>query len=220
MKRLLSIFLAMMMSFSLTACGNDQVTDAVIDVVADAMIEAITDEQNAAAPTTSTTVSAVPEDSSSAVPPPDSSYDVSPEPSFSDAATAESPAPQQPAEVSLPVEEGEYYYDLEHVVFYLEAFGCLPENYITKNEARKLGWEGGTPERFLEGAAIGGDRFGNREGLLPDGDYTECDLNTDGKNSRGAERLVFSDEGDYYYTENHYESFTQVWVENWEVIWE
>ena len=115
--------------------------------------------------------------------------------------------------------EGEYYYDLENVVLYIEYYGELPDNYITKNEARSLGWEGGTPERYLDGSAIGGDSFGNREGLLPDGKYTECDLNTLGKDSRGAERLVFSDT-EYYYTEDHYESFTQVWVENGEVIYE
>ena len=116
-------------------------------------------------------------------------------------------------------EEGEYYYDLENVVLYIEYYSELPDNYITKDEARALGWKGGTPERYLEGSAIGGDRFGNREGLLPKGNYTECDLNTLGEEERGAERLVFSDT-EYYYTEDHYESFTQVWVENGEVIYE
>ena len=66
---------------------------------------------------------------------------------------------------------------------------------------------------------IGGDRFGNREGLLPEGEYTECDLNTLGEDERGAERLVFSDDGRYYHTEDHYASFTKVWVEDGEVIW-
>ena len=117
------------------------------------------------------------------------------------------------------VEEGEYYYDLEHVVLYLDAFGELPDNYITKKEATSLGWQGGTTERYLEGSAIGGDYFGNRQGTLPEGKYTECDLNTNGQKSRGAERLVFSKDGHYYYTEDHYETFTQVWVENGEVTW-
>lgn len=118
----------------------------------------------------------------------------------------------------VPV-EGEYYYDLENVVLYLEYYGMLPDNYITKGEARALGWEGGTPERFLEGSAIGGDPFGNREGILPAGSYTECDLNTLGADSRGGERLVFSEDGAYYHTEDHYKTFTQVWVEEGEVIW-
>lgn len=120
------------------------------------------------------------------------------------------------------VEEGEYYYDLENVVLYLDAYGELPDNYITKDEARELGWEGGSVEEYLEGGAIGGDRFGNREGYLPDFQgriYTECDLNTDGKDSRGAERLVFSSDGLYFYTEDHYETFVEVWVEQGEVMW-
>ncbi len=115
--------------------------------------------------------------------------------------------------------EGEYYYDLDSVVLYLDAYGELPDNYITKEEAQELGWTGGSVEEYLEGGAIGGDHFGNREGLLPEGNYTECDLNTDGADSRGAERLVFSDDGEYYYTDDHYESFTQLWVEDGEVVW-
>ena len=42
-------------------------------------------------------------------------------------------------------------------------------------------------------------------------------VDTVGKNERGAERLVFTDE-EYYYTGDHYASFTQVWVEDGEVI--
>jgi len=118
----------------------------------------------------------------------------------------------------LPEEDG-YYYDLENVVLYLELYGDLPDNYITKNEARDLGWSGGTVEDYLEGAAIGGDYFGNREGLLPQDDYTECDLNTDGGAPRGAERLVFSDQGEYYYTPDHYKTFIEYTVtEDWEVV--
>ena len=119
-------------------------------------------------------------------------------------------------EKNVPV-EGEYYYDLENVVLYLYYYDELPDNYITQKEARSLGWEGGTPERYLEGSAIGGDSFGNREGLLPEGKYTECDLYTLGKDERGAERLVFTDD-EYYYTGDHYASFTQIWVEDGEVI--
>ncbi len=126
-----------------------------------------------------------------------------------------------PAEDGLP-EEGGYYYDLENVVLYLETYDALPPNFITKAEAKSLGWSGGSVQNYLEGAAIGGDTFGNREGLLPKEQgrrYTECDLNTDGKSSRGAERLVFSNDGLYFHTEDHYESFTQVWVEDGEVVW-
>ena len=121
------------------------------------------------------------------------------------------------------VTEGEYYYDLEHVVLYLDRYGVLPDNYITKDEARALGWEGGSVENYLDGTAIGGDRFGNREGLLPEAagrSYTECDIDTDGQSSRGAKRLVFSNDGLYFYTEDHYETFDELVVtETQEVAW-
>ena len=121
------------------------------------------------------------------------------------------------------VTEGAYYYDLEHVVLHLDRYGVLPDNYITKDEARELGWEGGSVENYLDGAAIGGDRFGNREGLLPEASgrsYTECDIDTDGQSSRGAKRLVFSNDGLYFYTEDHYETFDELYVtETQEVAW-
>ena len=118
---------------------------------------------------------------------------------------------------------GDYYYDLTNVVLYLEVYDELPPNYITKSEARELGWEGGSVEKYKEGAAIGGDSFGNREGLLPEANgrsYTECDIDTDGYGSRGSRRLVFSNDGLYFYTSDHYETFSEVIVtEDYEVIW-
>lgn len=118
---------------------------------------------------------------------------------------------------------GNNYYDVANVVLYLEVYNELPPNYITKSEAQALGWEGGSVEKYKEGAAIGGDTFGNREGLLPAADgrkYTECDIDTHGYSSRGSRRLVFSNDGLYFYTSNHYESFSEVTVtENYEVIW-
>jgi len=119
------------------------------------------------------------------------------------------------------VTEGEYYYDLEHVVLYITAYDSLPDNYITKNEAKELGWTGGSVDPYYEGGAIGGTYFGNYEELLPTGcEYTECDIDTKGKNSRGAKRLVFSDDGHFYYTADHYESFSEVYVnESYEVVY-
>ena len=142
------------------------------------------------------------------MPEPVQTGDPSPEP-----APSEQPA-QAGNEAEKPDEDG-YYYTAEEVVLYLHYYGRLPGNYISKNEARKLGWEGGSVEKFREGAAIGGDRFGNYEGLLPEKDgrgYTECDIGTEGKNGRGAERLIFSDDGLYFYTTDHYESFTELYV--------
>ena len=133
---------------------------------------------------------------------------------------------QDPGEVAakdnLP-EYGEYYYDLENVVLYLEIYDELPPNYITKRQAQEFGWEGGSVEKYKKGAAIGGDTFGNREGLLPKAagrSYTECDIDTNGYSSRGSRRLVFSNDGLYFYTSDHYETFSEVTVtEEYEVIW-
>ncbi len=148
-----------------------------------------------------------------------------PEQELQESEALEEPEQESQESVStadLP-EYGSYYYDLENVVLYLEVYGELPPNYITKKEARELGWEGGSVEDYLEGAAIGGDTFGNREGLLPEAKgrtYTECDIDTKGFGSRGSRRLVFSDDGLYFYTADHYESFSEVTVtEDWEVIW-
>lgn len=115
------------------------------------------------------------------------------------------------------LDEDGYYYDVESVVLYLDTYDHLPGNYITKSEAKALGWEGGSVEDYMEGGAIGGDRFGNREGILPDNSYTECDIDTDGESSRGAKRLVFTDDGQYYYTEDHYDSFTEIIIVDGEI---
>ena len=88
---------------------------------------------------------------------------------------------------------------------------------MTKSEAEDAGWSGGNVERYTgEGTAIGGSRFGNREGLLPKEQgrtYTECDIDTVGENSRGAKRIVFSNDGLVYYTDDHYESFELLYGE-------
>ena len=113
----------------------------------------------------------------------------------------------EPAAV-LP-EDGSYT-TKEDVSAYLIAYGHLPANFITKDEARAAGWQGGSLEPYCPGKCIGGDRFGNREGLLPSAKgrvWTECDINTLGARSRGAERIVFSNDGLIYYTGDHYESF-------------
>ena len=97
---------------------------------------------------------------------------------------------------------------------YIHTYGCLPGNFVTKAEAEDAGWSGGSVEKYIPGAAIGGNRFGNREGLLPDApgrSWTECDINTNGASGRGAERIVFSNDGLIYYTSDHYESFEQLY---------
>ena len=126
------------------------------------------------------------------------------------------PIETEPEETEALLDPDGWYYSAEDVALYLVTYGELPSNFITKNEARDLGWEGGSVQKYLEGAAIGGDKFGNREGILPKASgrqYYECDNDTDGKNSRGAKRIVFSNDGLIYYTEDHYESFILLYGE-------
>ncbi len=107
------------------------------------------------------------------------------------------------------VEEGGSYTSKDDVAAYIYVYGKLPDNFITKKEARELGWSGGSLEPYAPGKCIGGDYFGNYEGILPEnGSYHECDIDTLGKKSRGAKRIIYSDDGRIYYTEDHYESFT------------
>ena len=131
-------------------------------------------------------------------------------------------APAETVEESDPVGEPEEalldengsYTTKEDVAAYLLQYGKLPANFVTKKEAQAAGWEGGSLEAVLPGKCIGGDRFGNYEGLLPSAKgrtWTECDLNTLGKRSRGPERLVFSNDGLIYYTGDHYKSFERLY---------
>ena len=106
------------------------------------------------------------------------------------------------------------YPNKEDVALYIHTYGDLPLNFMTKKQAKDLGWTGGSLEPVAPGMCIGGDWFGNYEGLLPeDREYTECDIDTLGKDSRGAKRIVFSDDGLIYYTEDHYESFELLYGE-------
>lgn len=133
-------------------------------------------------------------------------------------------APEEPAYPAdatgyvenMEIDEAGWYYSADEVALYLHLYGHLPENFITKSEAASLGWEGGSVEPYAPDHVIGGDKFGNREGLLPDAKgryYYECDIDTLGEDSRGAKRIVFSNDGLIYYTEDHYESFVLLYGE-------
>ena len=142
------------------------------------------------------------------------------------------PAPETlPPEVSLEATEPETmptenaqnlldpegsYTTKEDVALYIHTYGELPDNFITKNEARSLGWEGGGLDGYADGMSIGGDYFGNYEGLLPEAKgrtWTECDIDTRHAKSRGPKRIVFSNDGLIYYTGDHYESFELLYGE-------
>ncbi|MBQ5652487.1 MAG: ribonuclease [Peptococcaceae bacterium] len=112
------------------------------------------------------------------------------------------------------VEEG-HYTAPQDVADYLYEFGHLPDNFITKKEARDLGWDSqdGNLDDVAPGMSIGGDTFGNREGILPKEKgrkYYECDVNYEG-GYRGGERIVYSNDGLIFYTEDHYKSFEQLY---------
>jgi len=130
----------------------------------------------------------------------------------------EAPAAEtEPEETAAPLLDEHGTYDSkEDVALFIHLYGRLPDNYMSKKEAEKLGWEGGSLERYAPGMCIGGSRFGNYEGLLPEAKgrtYTECDIGTLGEKSRGARRIVFSNDGLIYYTGDHYESFELLYGE-------
>lgn len=115
------------------------------------------------------------------------------------------------------LDEDGLYSSKEDVALYLFQYGKLPVNFITKQEARGLGWPGGDLRPYAEDKTIGGDRFGNYEGRLPEKrgrTYYECDIDTLGRGSRGARRLVYSNDGLIYYTDDHYGSFTLLYGED------
>lgn len=130
------------------------------------------------------------------------------------AAEASSPAaqsePVQETESKAPIDEDGVYDSKEDVALYIHTYGKLPKNFVTKKEAEKAGWPGGSLEKYCPGKCIGGSHFGNYEGLLPEAKgrkWTECDIDTLGASSRGAKRIIFSNDGLIYYTDDHYESF-------------
>lgn len=128
----------------------------------------------------------------------------------SSAPTSDAPDTSAPSAIDA---DGSYT-SKEDVALYLWTYKRLPKNFLTKNEARDLGWEGGSVEVFAPGYAIGGDTFGNYEEILPPGSYRECDIDTLGRDSRGACRLVYTaDCARIYYTDDHYETFTLLYGE-------
>ena len=127
------------------------------------------------------------------------------------------PAPTEVPATECPIDEDGVYYTKDEVALYIHLYGHLPSNFITKKEAQALGWTGGSLEPYAPGKCIGGDYFGNYEGQLPTKKgrtYHECDIGTLGKSSRGAKRIVFSNDGLIYYTGDHYEHFTLLYGGN------
>lgn len=118
------------------------------------------------------------------------------------------------ASESADIREDGNYSSKEEVAGYIHKYGKLPDNFITKSEAKSLGWDSkkGNLWDVAPGKSIGGDRYSNYEETLPVKKgikYFECDINYSGGH-RGAERIVYSSDGHVYYTNDHYETFSEV----------
>ena len=118
-------------------------------------------------------------------------------------------------EEGTTIDEEGFYTSKDEVALYIHTYGRLPGNYITKNKAMDLGWDAnkGNLWDVTDQMSIGGDRFGNREGLLPDESgrkWFEADIDYEG-GYRNALRIVFSDDGLIYYTDDHYGSFEKLY---------
>lgn len=117
---------------------------------------------------------------------------------------------------SQTIDRNGSYTSKNDVALYIHTYGELPQNFITKKEAERLGWDGGSLEPYAPGKSIGGSYFGNYEGKLPKKKgrtYHECDIDTKGKRSRGPKRIVYSNDGLIYYTPDHYETFELLYGE-------
>ncbi|WP_157876858.1 polymorphic toxin-type HINT domain-containing protein [Streptomyces graminilatus] len=96
----------------------------------------------------------------------------------------------------------------------LRATGKLPGNYVTKAQAAAAGWEPGKAlGNRIPGAQIGGDVFENADGLLPHfpgRTWSEADVGLNNMMKRSKQpgtRLVYSNDGLAYVTNDHYKSF-------------
>lgn len=134
----------------------------------------------------------------------------------------ESPVPTAEADPGLPTATPlpeSPVTDPQSIADYIFANGCLPDNFITKREAQNLGWDSAYNYvgDVAPGKSIGGDRFGNYEGILPTArgrQYYECDCYYTGR-KRNAYRIIFSNDGLVYYTGTHYESFVEMHPTTW-----
>lgn len=245
MKRILSLLMAAVTSLSLAACsaGTPEETpstsqsvsaDYSVDSTAAAAESQPTEEQSTAAadnaPSTEAAQSTTAGDTSATTPEtaeesqpteeqPTTVANSAPSAEAAQSTTADTSASTpETAEGSQPeslLEDGTYS-SRDDVALYIHTYGHLPGNFITKKEARELGWSGGSVEEYAPGKSIGGDHFGNYEGLLPEKSgrsYTECDIDTSGSSGRGAKRIIFSNDGLIYYTDDHYASFTLLYGE-------
>ena len=209
-KKIQALLLALVLSLTLTAC-SEEVTNAIVDEVVDIavaeVVDALTEEDASSEELPDSTEYPIIEGSDISAPGEDC-------PNEGENAPLEEVPEEEEARPAI--DEDGYYTTKEDVALYIHTYGRLPDNFITKKEAEALGWSGGGLDDFAYGCCIGGNKFGNYEGLLPEKDgrkYTECDIDTMHASKRGAKRIVFSNDGLIYYTDDHYESFTLLYGE-------
>ncbi len=219
LKRSLALALALLLSFSLFGCTTEELEMAgeIIGAVAEIADEAVssteTTPDDSAEGDSSSSDAELPQiEEGSCVA--DENYVEKDQPEE----PAEEPVEQvigQPEEETPAIDRDGIYTSKEDVALYLWTYGELPGNFMTKKEARKLGWQGGGLDAYALDMCIGGDTFGNREGLLPDTyKYIECDIDTLNADDRGPKRIVFSEGCEViYYTPDHYESFELLYGE-------
>ena len=236
MKRLLSLFLVLALVFSLAGCIGepfDKSDDSLqnIEDITNSSSQNTTEESQETEASDSTepedapvdqteqtpdvgTPEPEPEPEPDPKPEPDPETEPSTEPEIepsTEPSTAPETEPETEPEVPLLDPNGSYT-TKEDVGLYIHLYGKLPPNFITKSVAKANGWYKDPPGD----KCIGGDRFYNKEGLLPNKSgrlYYECDIGTMYSSSRGAKRIVFSNDGLVYYTSNHYKSFTLMYGE-------
>ena len=235
MKKLISFLLSAFMLFSFTACSSELTEEDYSDIIsavgdiAEGLMEEDYDawDSEEYSETEDVITEETAEDDAVEIPDeteiieeiPDDTEEITEQPveeTVTETTTTSGTSPPETEEPEPAIDFDGTYTSKDDVALYIYTYGCLPQNFISKKEAQKLGWEGGSLEPYAPGMCIGGSYFGNYEGLLPEKDgrkYTECDIDTLGKKSRGAKRIVFSNDGLIYYTDDHYESFELLYGE-------
>ncbi|MBQ4090287.1 MAG: ribonuclease [Clostridia bacterium] len=98
--------------------------------------------------------------------------------------------------------------------YYVKHYGRLPDNYITTNEAKGIGWirQEGNLDVVAPGKTIGGDKYMNKNHHLPEQYgriWYEADINYSG-GFRGDQRIVYSNDGLVFATHDHYKTFIAI----------
>ena len=221
--KLLSVSLAILMAFALSGCkSKDDIlnknleTESTVSVTETSVTKTETSANTETEPTeTSTDTEQTETTAQETVSTTQTTQTETAAPPETTTAKTEKTTVTETTVERLSVEKDGSYTTPEDVAEYIHTFGTLPNNFITKDEAKDLGWDNkkGNLWDVAEGKSIGGDYFGNYEGLLPKAKgrkYTECDVNYEG-GYRGSERIIFSNDGLIYYTNDHYQTFTQLY---------